>query len=117
LRGLPGGAEARLDEAGRTLPLGVRKRIALARALATGGRLAIFDEPLDGLDESGAAAVLSALEAMRAAGATVVVLTHDPGPFAQADVFVDLNPKPVPGIRAGAPAPATPAPGREEHHG
>ncbi len=114
LRGLPGGADAPLDDALRTLPLGVRRRLALARALGTGGRLAIFDEPFEGLDDDGARAVRSALEEMRAAGATVVVLAHDPAPFAHADVFIDLNTKPVPAVRAGAPAPTAAAPGAED---
>jgi ABC-type siderophore export system fused ATPase/permease subunit len=51
---------------------------------------------------------------MRAAGATVVVLAHDPAPFAHADVFIDLNTKPVPAVRAGAPAPTAAAPGAED---
>lgn len=117
LRGLPGGADAPLDAVAFTLPQGVRRRLALARALGTGGRLAIFDEPFEGLDDDGARAVRSALDALRAGGATVVVLTHDPAPFAHADVFVDLNAKPVPAIRAGAPAPPPAAPGAEDRHG
>jgi len=118
LAGLKDGPETRIDDAGRTLPVGVRRRIALARAMVTSGRLALFDEPYEGLDEDGIQAVGSAMQDLRRRGATVIVFTHDPSPFARANFLVNLNAKPVPEIRAGVPLPqSAPTPGGENDHG
>ncbi len=118
LSGLPQGADTPVEDAGRRLPLGVRRRIALARALATGGRLALLDEPFEGLDEDGIQAVGSAMAELLRSGATVLVFTHDPAPFARAGLFVNLNAKPVPEIRdGGARTQGAPQAGKENDHG
>src|ERR1019366_7217568 len=53
-----------------TLSYGLRRRLALAQALAHRPALALFDEPSAGLDPDGAAVVTSALRAGAAAGRT-----------------------------------------------
>ncbi len=92
----PKGLETVLREGGRTLAVGVRKRLALARALATEGRLAVFDEPTDALDDEGRLAAYSAMNGLRAKGVTLVVLTHDPQVLRGVDWVLDLRVKPVP---------------------
>ncbi len=65
-----------------TLSQGTRKRLALALALAHGPRLLLLDEPLGALDAPGRDVTLAALTEARARGATVLVTTHWPEPFA-----------------------------------
>ncbi len=92
----PQGLDTPLREGGRTLAVGVRKRLALARALATNGRLAVFDEPTDALDDEGRLALYAVLNTLRAHGSTLVVLTHDPHILRGVDWVLDLRVKPVP---------------------
>ncbi len=92
----PKGLDTPLLEGGRTLAVGVRKRLALARALATNGRLAVFDEPTDALDDEGRAAAYAAMNTLRERGVTLVVLTHDPHILRGVDWVLDLRVKPVP---------------------
>ncbi len=81
---------------GRNLALGVRRRVALARALATGGRFVVFDEPTESLDAEGRAAVYAAMNELVASGATIVVFSHDPLVIRGATYLLDLGVKPVP---------------------
>jgi ABC-type sulfate/molybdate transport systems ATPase subunit len=53
------------------------QRLALARALAHDPALLLFDEPSSALDPAGAAWLQAELAAERAAGRTVVLVTHD----------------------------------------
>jgi ABC-type lipoprotein export system ATPase subunit len=57
---------------------GLRQRLALAVALANRPGLLLADEPTSGLDRHACDEVVATLEALRGAGCTVVVVTHDP---------------------------------------
>jgi len=103
----PRGLETPLPEGGRNLAAGVRKRLALARALMAEGRLVIFDEPTDTLDDEGRLAVYQAMNALRSRGMTLVVLTHDPNVLRGVDWILDLRVKPTPTLyRATQPGAA-----------
>ena len=58
---------------------GQRQRVAVARALASGARILLLDEPFASLDASTRAAVRSTLRAfLRDVGIPALVVTHDP---------------------------------------
>lgn len=97
------GLDMVLKGVGRALPMGVRRRVALARALVTDGRLVLLDEPFEGLDADGAGAVRALIREFRDEGRTVVVLSSDPGAVENPNIVVDLGEKPVPAVKTGAP--------------
>lgn len=85
------GLDTSMTDAGRTLPVGIRKRMALARALCGGGRLLLLDEPTEGLDAEGTAMVYRAMNEMALAGATIVVISHDRAIVKGAHLVLDLG--------------------------
>ncbi|TKB19821.1 MAG: type I secretion system permease/ATPase [Mesorhizobium sp.] len=64
---------------------GERQRIGLARAFYGNPRILVLDEPSSHLDGSGEAALEAVLVAARAAGVTVIVITHRPSIAAACD--------------------------------
>ncbi len=100
----PKGFDEPITNNGTNLSLGTRRRLALARALATDGRLAIFDEPTEGLDSDGCAVVSRIMTDLAKRGTTLIVISHDPAVVKGATVTLDLNVKPVPRITT-APRP------------
>ncbi len=92
------GLETMLVEGGRNLPTGIRRRLALARALAVSGRLAVLDEPTEGLDVEGCAAIYSVMNAMAKQGTTLIVVTQNASILKGASVTIDLAEKPAPKI-------------------
>ena len=94
----PGGLGTPISDNGRNLSLGIRRRMALARALATDGKLAILDEPTEGLDAEGVACVYAAMKDMAARGRTLIVISHDPKLVKGAQLVIDLDRKPVPRV-------------------
>ncbi|WP_300972972.1 type I secretion system permease/ATPase [Sphingomonas sp. LHG3406-1] len=73
---LPGGYDHRLPVGGRGLSAGQAQRVALARALYRSPRYVLLDEPNASLDAEGDAQLTTTLEALKAAGTTVLVVAH-----------------------------------------
>jgi cell division transport system ATP-binding protein len=70
------------DEAGSLpsrLSVGVRRRIAWARALVNRPALLLADEPMVGLDDASASAILKLLEVVPSSGVTVLLATRATG--------------------------------------
>jgi len=61
------------------IPHGVRRSLEIARALATGPRLLLLDEPAAGLNGAETGALASALYRIRDGGVTIVIVEHDMG--------------------------------------
>lgn len=70
----------------RELSMGQRRRAVLAAAMIGRPRSLLLDEPLEALDLGMRDGVLSWVERHRAAGALLVIATHEMGPFATAAV-------------------------------
>ena len=70
------GLGAQLDQAASSLTIAGRKRLELARALATRPRLLLLDEVLAGLNPQEINEVLPVVRAIRDGGVTVLMIEH-----------------------------------------
>lgn len=59
------------------LPLGFRKRLEMARALALDPKLLLLDEPLAGLNHIEAGALADTIVALNSGGLTVILIEHN----------------------------------------
>jgi branched-chain amino acid transport system ATP-binding protein len=70
------GLGAMLDQSAAALTVAGRKRLELARALATEPRLLLLDEVLAGLNPSEIRDMIPVVQAIRAAGVTILIVEH-----------------------------------------
>jgi len=73
----------RADDKFRTYSLGMKQRLALASALMGDSELLILDEPTNGLDPSGMAAMRDLIREQAARGRTVMLSSHLLGEISQ----------------------------------
>jgi ATP-binding cassette subfamily C protein CydCD len=78
VRALPGGVLTTLAADGSGLSAGQMQRLSLARALLTRADVYLLDEPTAALDPATESAVVTAIERLAGAGATVIVVAHRP---------------------------------------
>lgn len=88
---LPKGYETDIGEAGSYLSGGQRQRIALARAVLRKPRLLVLDEPNSNLDSDGETRLGATLQEMKAAGSTIVFVSHRMSLFGLVDFIAVLR--------------------------
>ena len=76
IQNLPEGYNTNIGDGGQALSGGQRQRVALARCLYRAPSLLVLDEPNANLDLAGDEALLTTLQRLKAAGTTVVLITH-----------------------------------------
>ncbi|HVF95060.1 MAG TPA: type I secretion system permease/ATPase [Sphingomonas sp.] len=88
---LPQGFDHRLGLGGRGLSAGQAQRIALARAVFGEPALFVLDEPNAHLDAEGDAALNAAIAQLKAAGSTILVVSHKLGVLPVVDRMLVLR--------------------------
>ena len=88
---LPKGYDSQIGRDGAMLSGGQRQRVGLARALYGDPVFVVLDEPNSSLDESGDAALASAITQFKSRGTTFVVMTHRTSVLAVADKMLILQ--------------------------
>lgn len=71
------GLEHVIDNMPAELSGGMRKRVGIARALASGAAILLYDEPTAGLDPVNTFAIGQLIARLKTKGVTQVVVTHD----------------------------------------
>ncbi len=87
----PLGYDTPIGVSGGFLSGGQRQRIALARAVYGHPSLIVLDEPNANLDDSGEAALVRAVDALKKAGCTVILITHRTSIISSADKILLLR--------------------------
>lgn len=91
LASAPDGWNTVIGSGGVGLSVGQRQRLALTRALAAHSQVVILDEPTAHLDAVSEDTVVRAIDAMRDAGRTVIVIAHRTAMMEAADAVIDVR--------------------------
>jgi branched-chain amino acid transport system ATP-binding protein len=70
------GMAGQLEQMGADLTVAGRKRLELARALATGPRLLLLDEVMAGLNPTEIVDIVEVIKGIRASGVTILLIEH-----------------------------------------
>ena len=92
------GVSALLEERGETLPVGIRKRMSLARSIVRPSRLCVFDEPTEGLDKKGRETVIDLIKNECKKNKTIITATNDQEIINMSHILIDMSSKPKPSI-------------------
>lgn len=87
----PRGYDTTMGEAGNLLSGGQRQRIGLARAMYGDPGIIVLDEPNSNLDDVGEAALVKAVQDLKAQGKTVFLITHRTNIIGVADRILVLR--------------------------
>lgn len=66
-----------IDDYASNLPYGLQRRLEIARAIATGAKLLILDEPAAGMNPQESENLLNFIRSLQAKGYTILIIEHD----------------------------------------
>ena len=98
INNLTDGLDTQVQDNGKNIPRGIKKRIALARAIISDGKIVILDEPTSSLDLDGLKKLYKILNDFRALKKTIIIASHDQNILKSAGIIIDLSVKPIPRI-------------------
>ena len=98
INNLTDGLDTQVQDNGKNIPRGIKKRIALARAIISDGKIVILDEPTSALDLDGLNKLYKILNDFRALKKTIIIASHDQNIIKSAGIIIDLSVKPIPRI-------------------
>ena len=98
INNLKDGLDTEVQDNGKNIPRGIKKRIALARAITSDGKIVILDEPTSSLDLDGLKKLYKILNDFRALKKTIIIASHDQNILKSAGIIIDLSVKPIPRI-------------------
>jgi hypothetical protein len=94
----PEGLDRQLTSHDTGLAMGLRRPLAPVRALLGNPRIVFFDEPAEGLDSAGQAAVARLLSRLAKEGRTLVIASNEAFILRAADLVLDMSRKPTPAL-------------------
>ncbi|MDQ6719010.1 MAG: heme ABC exporter ATP-binding protein CcmA [Gemmatimonadota bacterium] len=71
------GMSSKMNAPVRSLSRGMQQRVSIARAMVHSPSVVLADEPYSGLDDDGARSLTALLGELRAAGAAMIIVTHN----------------------------------------
>lgn len=71
------GLASHADDRADSLPYGAQRRLEIVRAMATGAKLLLLDEPAAGMNEQETADLMAFIRSLRDSGYTVFLIEHD----------------------------------------
>ena len=87
-----------LDSSDDQLPLGIKKRMALARGMVNNGKVVFLDEPTEGLDNEAKKSVNKIIKNFKNEKRSIIIATNDQSIIDISDILIDLNSKPKPQV-------------------
>ncbi len=98
INNLKDGIDTIINDNGKSIPGGIKKRIALSRAIINEGKIVVLDEPTASLDLEGIKKLYKILNDLRALRKTIIIASHDQNILKSAGIIIDLSIKPIPRI-------------------
>ena len=80
------------------MAMGLRRRFVLIRAILSHPKVIFMDDPTEGLDQAGQAAVAKLLNRLLNEGRTLVVASNETFILRAADIVIEMDKKPVPTV-------------------
>jgi ATP-binding cassette subfamily C protein LapB len=87
------GINMQITNSGKNFPVGIRRRLSLARAIANDGDIVIVDEPSDGLDSAGIKAIANYINKSLQKKKTVIIATHAQNLMNNETILIELHNK------------------------
>lgn len=94
----PEGLDRHITSHDTGLAMGLRRRLVLVRCLLGDARVLILDEPTEGLDATGHAAIAKLLNRLVQQGRTLIIATNEAFILRAADKVLDMSQKPTPAL-------------------
>ena len=96
----PAGLDRQIVGQETGMAVGIRRRFAIVRAMLAKPQVVFLDDPTEGLDQSGQAAVARLLNRMSKEKRTMVIVSNDAFIGRAADWVIDMSVKPTPKVTA-----------------